>query len=150
MPNILITRLAVGESLKMRAFAKKYVGREHTKWSPVCGVIFNQQDNGYKFTVETIKSVPTMYILQAGASILQNNLKLAKTLGAEVVTIQAENVVEALVTFASAHHVKHAIFGKSRKSLLLERLTGSLVLEFIHDSVGVDVHIMTTTGEEEP
>jgi len=76
MPNILITRLAVGESLKMRAFAKKYVGREHTKWSPVCGVIFNQQDNGYKFTVETIKSVPTMYILQAGASILQNNLKL--------------------------------------------------------------------------
>src|SRR6185437_385498 len=46
---------------------------------------------------------------------LQNNLKLAKTLGAEVVTIQAENVVEALVTFATAHRIKHAIFGRSRR-----------------------------------
>ncbi len=79
---------------------------------------------------------------------LQNNLKLAKTLGAEAVTIQAENVVEALVTFASTHHVKHAIFGKSRNSILMERIRGSLILEFIHDSVGVDVHIVTTTGDD--
>jgi len=79
---------------------------------------------------------------------LQNNLKLAKTLGAEVVTIQAENIVEALVSFASAHYVKHAIFGKSRKSFFIERIQGSLVLEFIYDSVGVDVHIVTTTGED--
>lgn len=78
---------------------------------------------------------------------LQNNLKLAKILDAEVVMIQNENIVEALVAFASSHHVKHAIFGKSRRSLLIERLFGSLVLEFIHDSVGIDVHIVTTTGE---
>lgn len=80
---------------------------------------------------------------------LQNNMKLAKTLGAEVITIQAENVVEALVTFATTHRVKHAIFGKSRRSPVMDLLRGSVVLDFVHESVGVDVHIVTTTGEEE-
>jgi len=50
---------------------------------------------------------------------LQNNLKLAKTLGAEVITLRAENIHEALVTFAANHRVKHAIFGKSRRSPLM-------------------------------
>ncbi len=80
---------------------------------------------------------------------LQNNLKLAKSLGAEVVTLQGENVVETLVTFAATHHVKHAVFGKSRFSPLLERLKGSVIQSFIHDSIGVDVHIVTTTGNTE-
>jgi two-component system sensor histidine kinase KdpD len=79
---------------------------------------------------------------------LQNNLKLAKNLGAEVVTLQGENVVETLVTFAATHHVKHAVFGKTRRSPLIERLNGSIIQNFIHDSVGVDVHIVTTTRDE--
>ena len=79
---------------------------------------------------------------------LQNNLKLAKSLGAEVVTLQAENIPEALITFATNHRVKHAIFGKSRRSPFLDLLKGSVILNFIHDSVGVDVHIVTTTGDE--
>ncbi len=80
---------------------------------------------------------------------LQNNLKLAKSLGAEVITIQSENVVEALVTFATTHRVKHAIFGKSRRSPFMDLLKGSVILNFTHDSVGVDVHIVTVTGEED-
>jgi two-component system, OmpR family, sensor histidine kinase KdpD len=79
---------------------------------------------------------------------LQNNLKLAKSLGAEIVTLQAENVVEALVTFAVTHNVKHVMFGKSRRSPLRDLLRGSVVLDFIHESVGIDVHVVTTTGEE--
>jgi two-component system sensor histidine kinase KdpD len=78
---------------------------------------------------------------------LQNNMKLAKTLGAEVITLQADNVAEALVTFAITHHVKHAIFGKSRRSPLMDLVRGSVILDFIHDSVGIDVHIVTLTGE---
>jgi len=79
---------------------------------------------------------------------LQSNLKLARSLGAEVVTIQADQVVESLVTFATTHHVRHAVFGKSRRSPLGDRLRGSLILDFIHESVGIDVHIVTTTGED--
>ena len=79
---------------------------------------------------------------------LQNNLKLAKTLGAEIVSIRSDRVADALVTFAITHRVKHAIFGKSRRSPVMDLLRGSVILDFIHDSVGIDVHIVTTTGEE--
>jgi two-component system sensor histidine kinase KdpD len=79
---------------------------------------------------------------------LQNNLKLAKTLGAEIVSIQSDQVADALVTFAITHRVKHAIFGKSRRSPMMDLLRGSVILDFIHDSVGIDVHIVTTTGED--
>ncbi len=79
---------------------------------------------------------------------LQKNLKLANDLGAEIVTIKADNVVEALVSFATTHHVRHAVFGKSRRSPLMDRVRGSLVMEFIHDSVGIDVHVVTTGGGE--
>lgn len=79
---------------------------------------------------------------------LQNNLKLAKTLGAEVITLQAENIAEALITFSTKFRVKHAVFGKSRRSPFMDLLKGSIILNFIHDSVGVDVHIVTTTGDD--
>lgn len=75
---------------------------------------------------------------------LQNNLKLANTLGAEVVTLQGENISEVLVNFAQEHNVRHAVFGKSRLSPLRERIRGSVLLDFIHDSVGIDVHIVST------
>jgi two-component system sensor histidine kinase KdpD len=75
---------------------------------------------------------------------LQANLKLAKTLGAEVVTLQGENIAEVLVNFAHDKRVRHAVFGKSRLTPLRERLRGSVLLDFIHDSVGVDVHIVST------
>jgi two-component system sensor histidine kinase KdpD len=76
---------------------------------------------------------------------LQNNLKLAHILGAEVVTLRGENISELLVNFAQEHNVRHAVFGKSRLSPLRERFRGSVLLDFIHDSVGIDVHIVTTS-----
>ncbi|MGZ3695878.1 MAG: universal stress protein [Bdellovibrionota bacterium] len=79
---------------------------------------------------------------------LQNNLKLAQTLGAEVVTVREDKIAEALITFATTHHVGHAIFGKPRSTPLMELLKGSVILNFLHESIGVDVHIVTTTGEE--
>lgn len=74
---------------------------------------------------------------------IQKNLTLAKQLGAEVVTLQGENVADTLVNFAAEKNVRHAVFGKSRLSPFKERLKGSVILNFTYDAVGVDVHIIS-------
>jgi two-component system sensor histidine kinase KdpD len=80
---------------------------------------------------------------------LQENMQLANSLGAEVITIPGESVSESLVGFAHENRVRHAVLGKSRLSPLRERLRGSVILSFIHDTVGIDVHIVSMTEGEE-
>ena len=75
---------------------------------------------------------------------LANNFKLAKMLDTEIVTLEGERIAELLVNFAQENNVRHAIFGKSRLSPLRERLRGSVLLDFIHDSVGIEVHVVPT------
>lgn len=77
---------------------------------------------------------------------IQNNLVLAKRLGAEVVTLSGENIAEILVNFATEHNVRHAVFGKSRLSPFRERLRGSVIMNFTYDALGVDVHVLSTVG----
>jgi two-component system sensor histidine kinase KdpD len=75
---------------------------------------------------------------------IQNNLTLAKRLGADIVTLQGDNVSETLINFAIENNVRHAVFGKSRLSPFRERLRGSVILDFTYDAVGVDIHILST------
>ncbi|MES2615684.1 MAG: kinase [Bdellovibrionota bacterium] len=75
---------------------------------------------------------------------LQQNFDLAIRLGAEVKMLHSERVADALVNFALENKIKHAVFGKSRLTPIRERIRGSILLEFIHNAVGVDVHVVNT------
>ena len=79
---------------------------------------------------------------------LQQSFDLAVRLGAELKILNSEQISDALVNFALENKVKHAVFGKSRLSPLRERIRGSILLDFIHDAVGVDVHIINTESGE--
>lgn len=105
----------------------------------------------YVIYVQGKREQPT--VIDAGLQRrIQNNLTLAKRLGAEVVTLQGENVSDTLVNFATENEVKHAVFGKSRLSPFRERVRGSVILDFTYDAVGVDVHLLSTheSGQREP
>ncbi len=76
---------------------------------------------------------------------LLSNLKLARMLGAEIVTLHGEDIAETLVNFAQTHKVRHALFGKTERPPIKERIFGSVILNFMNDSVGIDVHIIAAT-----
>ena len=80
---------------------------------------------------------------------LLSNLKLARMLGAEIVTLHGEDIAETLVNFAQTHKVRHAIFGKTERPPIKERIFGSVILNFMNDSVGIDVHIIASTPYRE-
>jgi two-component system sensor histidine kinase KdpD len=80
---------------------------------------------------------------------LQQNFELAVRLGAEVKLLYSQQIADTLVNFALENKIKHAVFGKSRLSPIRERIRGSIILEFLHDAVGVDVHIVNTESESQ-
>jgi two-component system sensor histidine kinase KdpD len=97
------------------------------------------------FVVYVQRKLESPTVIEAGLQRkIQNNLVLAKRLGAEVVTLQGDNISEILVNFSVENKVRHAVFGKSRLSPFRERLRGSVVLDFSYDAVGVDIHILST------
>lgn len=105
-----------------------------TQLSSKCYVVYIQRKNESPTLIDSV--------LQRK---LQNNLKLAQQAGAEVISLQGDKISQLLVNFAHDNKVRHAVFGKSRLSPLRERLRGSVLLDFIHDSVGIDVHIVSTS-----
>ena len=73
------------------------------------------------------------------------SLEMAARLGAVPVLLDEDEVASALADFCASRDVRDAVFGASRLSPLRERLRGSLLLEFLYESVGVDVHVINLT-----
>ena len=77
------------------------------------------------------------------------SLRLAEELGAKVVTLQGESVVEEIIAYARNHNVSKIVAGKPIRARWLERFRGSLVDELIWQSGTIDVYIVTGEGEPE-
>lgn len=76
---------------------------------------------------------------------LLKNFQLAEGLGAEVITLQDSDISEALIKFAETNKVKHIVFGKTLRSSLKDRLFGSVHFDFIYNSKGIDIHLVSTS-----
>lgn len=79
----------------------------------------------------------------ADAEQLERNLRLARELGAEVASIRAEDVVEALRALCVRHNVTQVVVGRSPRRTLVERWWGgSLIERVLERSRGIDVHVI--------
>jgi len=74
---------------------------------------------------------------------LEENLTLARELGAEIVVLPGRDVADALVRVAQQHNVSQIVIGKSRRTALVDFLAGgSLADRVIRRSNQIDVYVV--------
>ena len=74
---------------------------------------------------------------------LEENLALARELGAEIVVLPGRDVADALVRVAQQHNVSQIVIGKSRRLPLVDFLSGgSLADRVIRKSSQIDVYVV--------
>lgn len=72
--GIPIVKVAKGQRLKFTAIAKKGIGAEHAKWSPVSRCFFQQEKNGVLFNMRTEGALSPQQTIEQAIIILQNKL----------------------------------------------------------------------------
>jgi two-component system, OmpR family, sensor histidine kinase KdpD len=75
-------------------------------------------------------------------TMLDQNLALARRLGARVLVEPGADVAEVLARVAHANGVTHIVMGESARSRWDEVRTGSLVRQLLRASRGIDIYIV--------
>jgi two-component system sensor histidine kinase KdpD len=71
------------------------------------------------------------------------HLRLAESLGGEVVRLAGADVAATLLDHARRHHVTRIVLGKPTHARIFDRLRGSLVDEVVRGSGDIDVHVIS-------
>lgn len=74
-------------------------------------------------------------------------LRMAEELGAQVLTVTGERVVDALVDVARRHNVTEIVVGKPERPPWRELLGGSIMLDLIHKCGDIAVFVVTAKEE---
>ncbi len=80
--------------------------------------------------------------------LLAKNIKLARELGAEIVTTFDENVGDALIRVARQENCTQILIGKPRQGTFQK--SARLLQELINKSGDLDIHVIGGEGEEKP
>jgi len=75
-------------------------------------------------------------------SVLQQNISLAESLGAQVVKMKGKDVADELLRFACENEVTHVIFGQSARSRWEILFRGSVINRFLREVKGASVHVI--------
>ncbi len=68
--------------------------------------------------------------------------RLAKSLGAQIVTLEDKNVGEALIAFAKRESISHVVFGQTSRSRLDLLLRGSVINDFLNEMRDTTVQVV--------
>jgi two-component system sensor histidine kinase KdpD len=85
---------------------------------------------------------PTESEVPGYQAMLEQNLAMARQLGAQIVIERGTPLAQVLARVAQAHGVTHIVMGESARSRWAEIRNGSLVRQLLRASRGVDVYIV--------
>jgi len=74
---------------------------------------------------------------------LDQNLKFAQNLGAEIIRTRGKSVAEEVAKIVRGKHITQVVFGRSSQSGWRRYLYLSAIHRFLRDAPPVDVHIVT-------
>ncbi len=79
---------------------------------------------------------------------LQENIRLAETLGASIVKLKGTNVADELLRFAAENEITHVIFGQSARSRWEIIFKGSVINRFLREVKDAAVHVIPVEREK--
>ncbi len=97
------------------------------------------QGEWFAVHVETLQRFP---ISEAEKDSLTQNFRLAEELGAEIIGLTGNNVVEEILELARKRNVSQIIIGKPEHSRFREIMHGSIVDKVIRQSHGISIHVI--------
>jgi two-component system sensor histidine kinase KdpD len=78
---------------------------------------------------------------------IESHLRLAESLGAEVVRLAGDGIAEAVLDLARRRNIRQIVLGKPRHARWRDRLGGSLVDEIIRGSGDIEVNVIAGDPE---
>jgi two-component system, OmpR family, sensor histidine kinase KdpD len=91
--------------------------------------------------VETPKEEPGR-IDPRDHAVLQENIRLARELGAKVVKLKGRSIADALIEFARQEAITHVVFGQSARSRWDVLLHGSVINRFLREVKDATVQVV--------
>jgi len=80
---------------------------------------------------------------------LDANLALARSLGAETVSLSSDLAADEIIRFARTRNVTRIVVGKPTHSTIRDRLRPSFLDRLVRISGDIDIHVMTGVGDLE-
>jgi two-component system, OmpR family, sensor histidine kinase KdpD len=85
---------------------------------------------------------------EAERDSMAKNLRLAETLGAEIIGLTGDNVAEEILELAKKRNVSQIIIGKPEHNRFWEIVHGSVVDKVIRHSQGISIHVIPGSQQE--
>lgn len=131
--KVMVCMASRGSACRLLRTAVRIVGRHAYK-------------DWYAVYVETPNEEPGRIDPKAYAT-LQENIRLAESLGAVVVKLKGSNVADELLKFAREHEITHVIFGQSARSRWQIIWKGSVINRFLSEVKDAAVHVIPLNND---
>jgi len=125
--KVMVCVASRGGAMRLLRTGSRIAGRLATDW--------------YAVYVETPREEPGR-IKPEDYATLQENIRLAKELGATIVRLKARKVADALIDFARREGITHVVFGQSARSRWDILLHGSVINRFLDEVRGATVQVV--------
>ncbi|MBL8125333.1 MAG: universal stress protein [Blastocatellia bacterium] len=132
--KVMVCMASRGSATKLLRTGARIVGRLAVK-------------DWFAVYVETPEEEPGRIDPKAYA-VLQQNISLADSLGAQVVKLKGKNVADELLKFARSNEITHVIFGQSARSRWEILFKGSVINRFLKEVKRASVHVIPLDESE--